>query len=85
MAHVSSLHAGKSASGAGEAPSLAKLLTTKSVVLGALIFVFQQFAGINAIIYFSSSVFAQVPFLLPNDVRARHTHFCRCSKCGQVA
>ena len=52
--------AGKAPSGSGEGPSLAKLLTTKSVILGALIFVFQQFAGINAIIYFSSSVFAQV-------------------------
>lgn len=53
--------AGKAPSGGGEGNlRLAALLTTKSVILGALIFVFQQFAGINAIIYFSSSVFAQV-------------------------
>ena len=42
-------------------PGLFRLLTTKSVVISCLIFAFQQFAGINAIIYFSSSVFAQVP------------------------
>jgi hypothetical protein len=53
--------AGKPPSGAAEGDaSLGKLLTTKSVILGGLIFAFQQFAGINAIIYFSSSVFAQV-------------------------
>lgn len=45
--------------GAPQKPGLFKLLTTKSVVISMLIFVFQQFAGINAIIYFSSSVFAQ--------------------------
>ena len=51
----------KDADGAGKADaSLGKLLTTKSVILGGMIFAFQQFAGINAIIYFSSSVFAQV-------------------------
>ena len=55
-------HAGKTPTGAAKADaSLGKLLTTKSVILGGMIFAFQQFAGINAIIYFSSSVFAQVP------------------------
>ncbi len=53
-------HAGKTPTGAAKADaSLGKLLTTKSVILGGMIFAFQQFAGINAIIYFSSSVFAQ--------------------------
>ena len=59
--------AGKSPAGAAKADaSLGKLLTTKSVLLGGMIFAFQQFAGINAIIYFSSSVFAQV--------RSSHSH-----------
>lgn len=40
-------------------PGIFSLLFTKSVVISCLIFAFQQFAGINAIIYFSSSVFAQ--------------------------
>lgn len=40
-------------------PGVFNLFTTKSVVISAFIFAFQQFAGINAIIYFSSSVFAQ--------------------------
>lgn len=46
--------------GAPKQPGLFQMLTTKSVVISCLIFAFQQFAGINAIIYFSSSVFAQV-------------------------
>lgn len=52
--------AGKTPGAAAADASLGKLLTTKSVILGGLIFAFQQFAGINAIIYFSSNVFAQV-------------------------
>lgn len=51
---------GKSSAGSSSSTGYLKLLTTKSVILGALIFVFQQLAGINAIIYFSSSVFAKV-------------------------
>lgn len=40
-------------------PGVFNLLFTKSVLISCFIFAFQQFAGINAIIYFSSSVFAQ--------------------------
>jgi hypothetical protein len=32
----------------------------KGVMIGCMLFVFQQFSGINALIYFSSSVFRQV-------------------------
>jgi hypothetical protein len=32
----------------------------KPVLIGCMLFVFQQFSGINALIYFSSSVFKQV-------------------------
>jgi len=46
-------------SASGKKPGLFTLLTTKSVLISCFIFAFQQFAGINAIIYFSSSVFAQ--------------------------
>jgi len=41
-----------------------------------MIFAFQQFAGINAIIYFSSSVFAQVrPEMLWMCMKALALHY----------
>jgi hypothetical protein len=46
------------ASGAGE--SLLSATYRKGVLMGCMLFVFQQFSGINAIVYFSSSVFKQV-------------------------
>lgn len=55
-----------SESGGGKAvaaPTLGQLVTNKAVLIGCFLFVLQQFSGINAIVYFSSSVFAQV--LLP--------------------
>ena len=51
--------AGKgSAAGGGE--SLFSATYRKGVLMGCLLFVFQQFSGINAIVYFSSNVFKQV-------------------------
>ncbi|PSC75514.1 Plastidic glucose transporter 4 [Micractinium conductrix] len=38
-------------------PSWGEVLASKGAVVGALIFVFQQFSGINAIVYYSSAVF----------------------------
>ncbi len=35
----------------------------KAVLIGCMLFLFQQFSGINALIYFSSSVFKQVGWL----------------------
>ena len=53
-------------SAAEEPVSMAELLGNKGVKIGCVIFLLQQFSGINAIVYFSSSVFAQVqPSPLP--------------------
>jgi hypothetical protein len=56
-------------SAAQEPVSMGELLSNKGVKIGCGIFLLQQFSGINAIVYFSSSVFAQV---MP----------CRCFPCG---
>ncbi len=46
---------------ASDAPvSMGELLGNKGVLIGCALFSLQQFSGINAIVYFSSSVFAQV-------------------------
>lgn len=55
----------------GRAPAksagLGEALKSKGVILGCTMFVLQQLSGINAIVYYSSSVFAKV-----------HTDACRC-------
>ena len=45
-------------------PSTAEALKSKSVLISCLLLVFQQLSGINAIVYFSSSVFAKVSWQL---------------------
>ena len=49
-------------------PSILPLSLLAVVLTGLLLFAFQQFAGINAIIYFSSTVFRQVG--IDSDVAA---------------
>ena len=45
---------------AAEKPvSAGELLNNKGTLIGCALFSFQQFSGINAIVYFSSAVFAQ--------------------------
>lgn len=47
---------GEGEGGAGEA-SWGEVLSSRPAIVGMMLFVFQQFSGINAIVYFSSSVF----------------------------
>jgi len=44
----------QSEGGAGE-PSWGEVLSSRAARLGVMLFLFQQFSGINAIVYFSSS------------------------------
>lgn len=48
-----------SSGAASDKPGMGELLSNKGVVIGMMMFVLQQFSGINAIIYFSTSVFKQ--------------------------
>lgn len=50
---------GGAATAAAAAPSLATLFASRGVRVGCTLFLLQQLAGINAIVYFSSSVFAK--------------------------
>lgn len=55
------------AGGAKESASWGDMFSSryaKGVTIGLLLFAFQQFAGINALVYFSTSVFRQVSVLL---------------------
>lgn len=40
-----------------------ELLSNKGVFIGCMIFLLQQFSGVNSVVYFSSSVFAKVSHL----------------------
>lgn len=48
---------GKDEGGAKPDPSWGEVLGSRATAVGMALFVFQQFSGINAIVYFSSSVF----------------------------
>ncbi|KAF6256041.1 general substrate transporter [Scenedesmus sp. NREL 46B-D3] len=50
---------GAKAGGSGGSESLFSGPYRKGVIMGCILFTFQQFSGINAIVYFSSSVFKQ--------------------------
>lgn len=39
---------------------MSELLAARGVRIGIILFLLQQFSGINAVIYFSTKVFAQV-------------------------
>ena len=52
--------------GAATAPapvSMKELLSNRGVFIGCMIFLLQQFSGVNSVVYFSSSVFAKVQSL----------------------
>ena len=52
-------------------PGLGDLLKNRGALIGTAMFLFQQLAGINAIIYFSSDVFAKVSTHFPLQSRPR--------------
>ena len=55
------------AAAAAEGPTgLFSGLNRKPVVMGCMLFLFQQFAGINALVYFSTSTFKQVGAAVPS-------------------
>ena len=43
--------------------SMKELLSNRGVFIGCMIFLLQQFSGVNSVVYFSSSVFAKVQTL----------------------
>ncbi len=67
------------AASAQAAVSVKELLANRGVFIGCMIFLLQQFSGVNSVVYFSSSVFAKaraVPCtadLLPNRGRRSET------------
>ena len=59
--------------------SMGELLGSRSVRIGMCLFLLQQASGINAIVYFSSSVFAQARRpCQPACVSVRAWPACRC-------
>lgn len=53
------------------AVSMKELLANRGVFIGCMIFLLQQFSGVNSVVYFSSSVFAKASTLpLPECVKA---------------
>lgn len=56
---VSQLGSDKSDGGARSEPSWGEVLSSRGAQIGVILFILQQFSGINAIVYFSSSVFAK--------------------------
>ena len=54
------LHTGEAGRSEAATVGTLQMLSMRSVQIGLLLFMFQQFAGINAIVYFSTSVFREV-------------------------
>ena len=52
-----------------------ELLSNKGVFIGCMIFLLQQFSGVNSVVYFSSSVFAKVQSLPVLACPSLHSHF----------
>jgi len=71
LQHVFFLCAGSQASGAKQ--STMQLLGVRGVQIGIALFVLQQFAGINAVMYFSTQVFSEV-----SHWHASHRSSARC-------
>ncbi len=44
--------------------SMRELLANRGVFIGCMIFLLQQFSGVNSVVYFSSSVFAKASTVL---------------------
>ena len=64
--------------GAATAPapvSMKELLSNKGVFIGCMIFLLQQFSGVNSVVYFSSSVFAKVQSLPVLACPSLHSQF----------
>ncbi len=64
-------------------PGLGDLLKNRGALIGTAVFLFQQLAGINAIIYFSSDVFAKVSFGRPLPAVSAVAQPCSVSR-GQI-
>lgn len=71
---------GEGEGGGGEA-SWGEVLTSRATIVGMLLFLFQQFSGINAIVYFSSSGAAAVCVGSQSAVAVAvlHVHVCGCA------
>ena len=58
--------------GPAKSAGLSEALKSRSVLLGCSLFVLQQLSGINAIVYFSSSVFAKVGRDIGQEISLAH-------------